>query len=131
MRKLIAALLLIAAPVALSASGADGVWKTESDKHGAYLHVRMEPCNANKSMICGVISEAFTKDGKDPGYANLGKPIVKEMKPDGTNSYSGGTVWDPQSNKTYKSKISISGNSMTVKGCIGPVCSGQNWTRVK
>ena len=119
------------APLSALAGGADGVWKTEADKSGCYLHVKIEPCASNKTLTCGTITEAFNAQGKDPGYANLGKPIVKDMQTEASGDYSGGTIWDPQSDKTYKSKMSISGNTMTVKGCIGPICSGQTWTRVK
>jgi uncharacterized protein (DUF2147 family) len=118
-------------PVSAFAGGADGVWKTESDKEGGYLYVNIGPCSSNSSNTCGTITEAFDASGKDPGYANLGKPIVMDMQVDASGEYSGGKIWDPQSNKTYKSKMSISGNTMTVKGCVGPICSGQKWTRVK
>jgi uncharacterized protein (DUF2147 family) len=49
---------------------------------------------------------------------------------DGT-SYSGGTLWDPLDNKTYKSKLQLKGDVLDVEGCVSFVCSGQDWSRVK
>lgn len=123
--------LALFVPIPAYASGADGVWRTESNKNGGYLYVTLGPCALDKGLTCGKTTEAFNANGKEPAYPNLGKPIVMEMKAESSGSFSGGKIWDPQSNKTYKSKMSISGNTMTVKGCIGPICSGPKWTRIK
>ena len=131
MKKIMLIAFGLVIPMSAFAGGADGVWKTESGKDGGYLYVSIAPCASDSSLTCGTITEAFNSNGKDPGYANLGKPIVMDMKADASGEYSGGKIWDPQSNKTYKSKMSISGETMTVKGCIGPICSGQTWTKIK
>ena len=131
MKKIMLIAFGLVMPMSVFAGGADGVWKTESGKDGGYLYVSIAPCSSDSSLTCGTITEAFNSNGKDPGYANLGKPIVMDMKADASGEYSGGKIWDPQSNKTYKSKMSISGETMTVKGCIGPICSGQTWTKIK
>ncbi len=61
----------------------------------------------------------------------MGKLIVKDMKSDDGASYSGGTVWDPEDNKTYSSKMTLKGNDLDVEGCVAIFCKGQDWTRVK
>ncbi|WP_164657962.1 DUF2147 domain-containing protein [Tropicibacter sp. Alg240-R139] len=108
-----------------------GIWKTERADDGAYLHVGIAPCG---SAICGTIDTAFDSAGNmSPEYEHLGKQMIWDMVPDGGGAYSGGKIWAPDSNKTYSSKMSLNGNSLTVKGCVagGLICRGQNWTRVK
>lgn len=122
-----AALLLALAPVAaMAADPVEGVWKTEPDD-GAYALVTMAPC---ADRICGVISRTFNASGEYQS-PNRGKPIVWDMKADGGGSYSGGKIWQPSTGKTYSSKMSLSGSTLTVSGCVGPICKKQNWTRAE
>lgn len=115
------------------AGGADGVWKTEANDTGGYLEVTIGPCESDSARICGKISNAFSRQGADPDpdYVNMGKLMVKDMNSDDGASYSGGTIWDPEDNKTYKSKMQLKDNVLVVKGCVSFICSGQDWTRVK
>jgi uncharacterized protein (DUF2147 family) len=53
------------------------------------------------------------------------------VKPHDENSYAGGTIWDPEKDKTYKSKMSVKGDDLDVDGCISFVCIGEDWQRVK
>jgi len=129
-RTILAATLLATGSVAFAGS-ADGIWKTETNDAGGYLEVTIGPCQADPKMTCGIITNAFTKDGPNPDYKNLGKPIVSDMKPKDENSYAGGTIWDPEKDKTYKSKMTVKGDDLDVDGCIAFVCIGENWKRVK
>ena len=113
------------------ASGADGVWKTEANDDGGYVEVTVDPCASDASKTCGKISKAFNKQGEDSTYANLGKLIVKDMESDDGTNYSGGTIWDPEHDKTYKSKMKLKGNELDVEGCVSIICSGEHWARVK
>ena len=131
MRRLILGLTFAAASSMALANGADGLWKTEVGDDGGYLEVTISSCDADATKTCGKISKAFSKDGEDPKYANLGKLMIKDMKSDDGESYAGGTIWDPEKDKTYKSKMSLNGDTMDVKGCISIICTGQQWTRVK
>ncbi|MGI9368469.1 MAG: DUF2147 domain-containing protein [Ruegeria sp.] len=126
-----------AAALSLLATGAwaddpvDGLWKTQPGESGGYLHVSIGPCG---SAICGTIDTAFDKDGNETlDYKHLGKQIIWDMIPDGGNAYSDGKIWAPDSDKTYSSKMALSGNDLTVKGCVagGLICRGQVWTRVR
>ena len=67
----------------------------------------------------------------DAGYSNLGKIMVSGMSSDDGKSYSGGTIWDPEKDKTYKSKMTLKGDDLDVEGCISFFCSGQDWKRVR
>ena len=131
MRKLILAVTVAVAPVMAIASGADGVWKTEANDAGGYVEVTVGPCASDSSKTCGKISKAFNKQGEDSTYANLGKLIVKDMESDDGTNYSGGTIWDPEHDKTYKSKMELKGNELDVEGCVSIICSGEHWARVK
>ena len=113
------------------AGGADGVWKTEVGSDGGYLEVTISPCDSDSSKTCGTISSAYSKKGKDPAYKNLGKLMVKDMNSEDGVKFSGGTIWDPQKDKTYKSKMTLKGDDLDVEGCVSIVCSGQDWKRVK
>ena len=131
MRRLILAITVAAVPIMAIASGADSVWKTEANDDGGYLEVTVGPCASDASKTCGKISKAFNKQGEDSTYANLGKLIVKDMESDDGTNYSGGTIWDPEHDKTYKSKMELKGNELDVEGCVSIICSGEHWARVK
>lgn len=106
-----------------------GTWQTEPGNDG-YLHVEIANCG---DALCGTIAKAFQGTGAmSPDYEHLGKRMIWDMKSDGDGAYSGGRVWAPDKDKTYRSKMSLSGNELTVKGCVagGAICRGQTWTRV-
>ena len=134
MRRVIVAIVgmvIATASTAALAGGVHGVWKTEADDKGAYLEVTIAPCESAPSKSCGKISNAFTRQGADPEYANLGTLMVKDMKSEDGKNYSGGTIWDPVHDKTFKSKMHLRGDDLDVKGCISIICSGEDWKRVK
>lgn len=125
------AALLAAAPAMAFADGADGVWATEKNDKGGYLEVTIAPCGSDGAKTCGTISGAFTAKGADPAYPHLGASIISGMTHDGDGSYSGGSVWDPEDNKTYDSKMQVKGDVLDVEGCVSIFCRGQDWKRVK
>ncbi|WP_299042796.1 DUF2147 domain-containing protein [uncultured Tateyamaria sp.] len=124
MKHLIAAacLTVVGAGMALAEPVA-GTWKTETGDGGGYLHVTIAPCGSN---ICGTIAKVFNSDDT----SSEGKPIIWDMKAKGNGTYSGGKIWAPDVDKTYRSKMSLNGNALKVSGCVGPICRGQTWTRV-
>jgi len=115
-----------------SADPVDGTWKTQSDENGGYLHVLIAPCG---SAICGTIAEAINKDGEvSSDYEHLGKKMLWDMTAQGQGAYGGGQIWAPDNGKTYRSKMELDGNKLTVKGCVagGLICrNGGIWSRVK
>jgi len=126
---LLAGLLSLSGTFA-QADAATGTWKTEAGDAGGYLHVKMVPCG---DALCGSIDKAFSAGGSvSTDYEHTGKRMIWDMKAEGDGSYGGGKIWAPDKNKTYKSKMSLSGNKLTVKGCVagGAICRGQTWTRV-
>jgi uncharacterized protein (DUF2147 family) len=125
-RILIAAAFSLVAGMAQAADPVMGVWKTQVDD-GAYAHVKVSPCGAK---ICGVIARTFNGTGeyKSP---NIGKKLVWDMDANGGGAYSGGKIWQPSTGKEYKSKMALSGDTLKVSGCFGPICKKQTWSRVK
>lgn len=115
--------LLLATPAL--ADPVNGTWKSAPGDDGAYIHVKIEDCG---SKICGTIIKVVGK--KNP--TSLGKSIIKNMGADGGGKYSGGTIWAPDKDKTYKSKMTLKGNKLDVAGCIagGLICRSQTWTRL-
>lgn len=122
--------LLTLAALALSAGAAladpvEGTWKTQVDD-GAYAHVQMAPCGP---AICGTIVRTFKADGEYKS-ANIGKKLVWDMQPASGGNYGQGKIWQPSTDKVYRSKMALSGNTLKVSGCVGPICKKQTWSRV-
>lgn len=127
MKKLVlAAVLTVAGAAGAMADPVLGVWKTQVDD-GNYAHVTFSTCGAN---LCGVISRTFNSEGEWQS-ANIGKKLVWDMEARGGGSYKGGKIWQPSTDKIYKSKMSLSGDTLKVSGCVGPICKKQTWSRVK
>ncbi len=126
MRKVMvmAAGLCMAAGVAL-ADPVLGVWQTEVDD-GAYAHVTMAPCG---TAICGTLSRSFNVTGEYKA-ATLGRQLVWDMQPNGKGGYANGKIWQPSTDKTYRSKMALDGNRLNVSGCVGPICKTQTWMPV-
>jgi len=126
-----------------------GIWKTVSDEG--------EDKGKAKSQV-----EIFEKDGAYFGKVNrlllkpqdtlctkcvgalkdkpvVGMIIFQDIKKTGKiddslgAEYAGGTIMDPDNGKTYKCKMWIKGDVLTVRGFIGISMLGrsQQWYRVK
>lgn len=122
-----AALSLLAG--AAVADPVEGLWKTKPDDNGHYGHVEVKPCG---SAYCGTLVRAFDGAGKEMASENIGKRIIWDMVPKGEGAYGDGKVWSPDRDKTYNSKLQLSGDGLAVKGCVLGICrDGGTWTRVK
>ena len=126
---------LISAPV--FASDVFGIWKSQVNDEGNYIHVEMAPCAGNASLVCGTIVKAENVDpakGDKKRQAELmGKVMINDMAADGSNAWDDGTIWAPDDDETYSSKMELKGDVLEVSGCVlgGLVCRGQDWTRVE
>lgn len=121
-----AALALAIGAGAAAADPVDGIWQTQVDD-GAYAYVKMGPCG---EYICGVISRTFNSNGEYDSETK-GKALVWEMSPAGDGHYKDGKIWQPSTDKVYRSKMDLNGDTLKVAGCIGPICKKQTWTRVQ
>ena len=130
MRLILAAAVasLALAPSLALAGDPSGLWKTQPNDEGSYLHVRVAPCGGK---ICGTIETAHTKNGESRSdYPHLGRQMITGMEPDGDNAWDGGEIWAPDEDKTYSSNMELNGNTLRVEGCVLFICRGQDWAKV-
>ena len=124
-----AALAVVFSAGTAMADPVEGLWKTQPGDTGGYLHVAVSVCG---QAICGVIRKAFDEAGAvSADYEHLNKRMLWDMQADGAGAYSGGKIWAPDREKTYNSKMQLSGNQLEVNGCVFGICRGQTWTRVQ
>ena len=123
MKKLALIAIITAFATPTLADNVFGTWKSEPGDTGGYITVKIQACGGK---ICGTILEVVGNKNKDPE----GKMIIKEMIAKGGGKYSGGTIWAPDTNKTYKSKMKLNGDNLVVKGCVAFICRGQDWSRL-
>ncbi|MFN4059300.1 MAG: DUF2147 domain-containing protein [Paracoccus hibiscisoli] len=127
MRPFILAAGLMLAAGAAFADPIEGVWQTQPDE-GAFAHVTVAPCGG---AFCGTITRTF-RDGAEYQSPNLGRQIVIDMAPQGSGNYAG-RVWRPSNDRVYAGKAAVSGDRMSLSGCIagGLLCSSQTWAKVR
>lgn len=124
---LAAAFLGLATP-ALAADPVTGLYQTQPGDTGTFAHVEIYECDA---QICGVIRTAFDASGNRIESDKVGKRMLWAMEPQGGGKYGGGKIWAPDRNKTYNSKMELSGATLKVSGCVIGICRAQTWKRVR
>lgn len=126
----IRALSLVAALVAAPALAdpADGLWQTQPDDNGNFGHVQISECG---NAVCGVLVRAYDGSGAPRQSEHVNKRILWDMAPQGGGAYGGGKIFSPDRGKTYNSKMELSGNRLTVSGCVLGICRAQTWARVQ
>ncbi len=127
---LLATAAAMIAGAAFAADPVEGLWKTKPDDNGNFGYVQIAPCGAK---LCGVLIKAFDSNGAEKPSENVGKQIVWDMVANGDGSYGSGKVWAPDRDKTYKSKMQLAGDNLSVSGCVlgGVICRASDWQRVK
>jgi uncharacterized protein (DUF2147 family) len=141
-----AAAALAAAILAGPALAADlesppvGEWLTDEKD----ARVMIEPCANRPDRLCGRITWAarpqdappgplVDRNNGDPALRSRpieGLPLLAGFEPDGEGSWGGGTIYDPRSGRTYKSKMRLRADGgLEVSGCVLFVCRGEVWTR--
>lgn len=125
-------LLTAAAFAALaSAAFADpvfGTWQTTKDDNGNYGHIKVSACGAK---ICGVLVKSFNSAGQAFASENQGRKLIWDMVNTGGGTYGKGKAYSPDRDKTYSGKLQLSGNKLTVQGCVLGICrDGGTWSRV-
>ena len=126
--------LATAAAVALLAGTAQandvfGIWQSQKNDEGKYLHIKVHACESDGGKVCGTIVGAFG----GASDANVGKPIIWDMTPDGANAWEDGKIWKADEDEVYDSEMELNGDTLQVSGCIlfGQICKSQNWPRVE
>ncbi|KAJ55009.1 imidazoleglycerol-phosphate dehydratase [Actibacterium mucosum KCTC 23349] len=120
---------MFSAGVAMAADPVEGIWKTTPDDNGNFGHIQIAPCGAK---ICGTLIKAFDSSGAQVESENVGRAIIWDMQALGGGKYGKGKVWAPDRDKTYNSKMALSGDSLAISGCVLGICrDGGQWNRVK
>ena len=129
-------LIILSAPA--RAADPTGVWRTGDGQ----ARIRIRPCGA---AICGTIVwlrepiDPLTKrphvDDKNADPSKRQRRVMGlrlfEMRPRGDGTWSG-PIYNADDGKTYDASITLTGPSnLTVRGCVGPFCGADNWTKSK
>lgn len=121
-----AALIALAAPA--MADPLEGMWQTSRDDNGNSGIIEVAPCGA---ALCGTLVRSFDAKGNDMASANIGRQIISETVAQGGGAYRG-KVWSPDRDKTYNSRLQLTGDALAVSGCVFGICrDGGAWTRVQ
>lgn len=129
-----------AAALATSAQAAgtvQGDWLTQSGS----AKVRVAPCAGGR--LCGTVIWMKTPLDKITGKPQLdvknpdpnlrtrpivGLQLIKDFRSASGGKWSGGTIYDPESGKTYASKMGLNPDgTLKVEGCISIICQAQTW----
>ncbi len=105
---------------------------------GASSHVTIADCGDGSP--CGTVSwidPATLEPGQTPEAVRTktGDPVLGLLMLEDFNKkkrdWRGGTIYDPEADKTYASRLKrLDNGTLQVKGCVGPICQTQIWTEV-
>lgn len=123
----------------LSFAQIEGKWKTIDDETGKAKSI-VEITKNSKGQYVGKIVQLLAKpennncvkctdDRKNKPL--IGLEIIRGLSKDG-NEFTGGTITDPKSGKTYKCTIKREGDKLNVRGYVGFSLIGrtQTWQKV-
>lgn len=94
--------------------------KSDGKYYGRILQLLAKPEN-NNCVKC-------TDDRKNKPLAGL--EIIRGLKKDG-DEFTGGTITDPKSGKSYKCTVTRTGDKLNVRGYVGFSLIGRSQTWVK
>jgi uncharacterized protein (DUF2147 family) len=123
----------------LSFAQIEGKWKTIDDETKQAKSI-VEIYKKSDGKYYGKVSQLLIKPAnpnctgcKDDrkGKPILGMEIIRGLKKDG-DEFTGGTITDPKTGKTYKCTITKSGDKLNVRGYMGVSILGrtQIWDKV-
>ena len=136
MKRLLALAALVTAAPLLAAQPIEGRWMT-AEKDAI---ITIDDCG---SSLCGKITRFLVAppqgaDQRDVNNSNaslrnrklLGMPVLTGFSKD--DDVWRGQIYDPKSGKTYRSIVRRkSADRLEVKGCLGPFCQTQVWTKAR
>ena len=108
---------LVSMPALAVAASANGTWLRDN---GA--HVQAFDCGGGLGL----------KVTKSPEANKIGKTIMCGAKASGPNKWKG-TVLNLDDGQKYSGYVTLSGNSLTLSGCVlgGLICKNDTWSRLK
>lgn len=140
MKKMLAAFLMLFLVTSVFAQSNDaekiiGTYMTDGNE-GKVLIAKKN----NKfygTLVWTNIPDALDKNNPDEGQRKnklAGQVVLKDLEYTGKNVWENGTIYDPNSGKTYKCKVTIDAKgNLKVRGFIGISLAGKTtiWTKVK
>lgn len=142
MKKLLITLTMVVTSIVLFAQSNDivGKWTTIDDDSGKAKSV-VEIFKKSDGKYYGKIVQLLQKPENENCVACkddrknkplIGLEIIRGLKMEG-KEFTGGTITDPKSGKTYKCSITRNGDKLNVRGYVGISLMGrtQVWTLVK
>ena len=124
----------------LSYAQIEGKWKTIDDETGQAKSI-VEITKKSNGKYYGKVTQLLIKPA-NPNCVDcsddrknkpiLGMEVIRDMKKVG-GEFTGGTITDPKTGKTYKCNISRQGDKLNVRGYVGFSLIGrtQTWHAVK
>ena len=117
--------LMISAGAAM-ADPLEGLWRTARDDNGNSGLIQVAPCG---DALCGTLIRAYDANGNEMASDNVGRLIISETRPRGNGEYRG-KVYSPDRDQTYNSRLMLSGDTISVSGCVLGICrDGGTWSR--
>lgn len=120
---------------AFSYAQIEGKWKTIDDETGSEKSI-VEIYKKADGKYYGKISQLLSKP-ENPNCVNckddrknkplIGLEIIRGLEKDG-NNFSGGTITDPKSGKTYKCTVTRDKDKLNVRGYVGFSLIGRSQT---
>ena len=114
-----------------------GVWLTQSGD----ARIKVHRCGAALCGGVGWLKEPTDKatgkpqlDDKNADPAQRTRPVMGislfiNMQPAGPNKWAG-RIYNADDGKTYESSVTlVSSGTLNVRGCMGSLCAGEDWTR--
>ena len=142
MKKLLITLTMVVTSIVLFAQSNDivGKWTTIDDDSGKAKSI-VEIFKKSDGKYYGKIVQLLQKPENENCVACkddrknkplIGLEIIRGLKMEG-KEFTGGTITDPKSGKTYKCTITRNGDKLNVRGYVGISLMGrtQVWTLVK
>ena len=77
----------------------------------------------------GKLTGKIIDTNRAEGKKFVGRTVISGLKADGGGKYSGGKITDPENGKTYRLTGTLSGNSLKLKGHLGPFSRSQTWKK--
>ena len=139
--KAIAIAAMLVAGFAHAADPAEGLWKTIDDKTGKTK--ALVQITDKGGVLSGVIMKRINPpsdicsdcEGQFKGKSLKGVQVFSGLKNTSDHEYSGGTIIDPKTGKTYRMNAELSADGKTFKphGYIGIALIGrtQTWIRAE
>jgi len=129
MKKLtLAAVSLIAMAGSAIADPLLGTWQTSRDDNGNFGHIEVAACGA---ALCGTLIKSFDANDNEMQTDAVGTQIISETVAQGGGEYRG-KVYSPDRDRTYNSRLQLTGDRLAVSGCVFGICrDGGTWVRVQ